>query len=541
MMNVHAPEASLAAGIAALLRLPALPVRAIFAGGLALGIAGDVLLRGRGGPGLNVFLLFAGLGVAVWALSLRAGLALSREALLTLGMGTAFAATLVLRASETLQFFAFLAAAVAFALPALRAGAAWLQRSSVSDQIEAVVGAGANGMAGAFRLVGAALAGRSDPGAPAASPDGPRAAGRRPAWAVLRGLLLALPFLFVFGALFMSADRIFADLVTDFVDLDYEEIAGHVFLTAVLTWLACGYLTGFLTGTRPVRLPDAFDARPAVGIVEIGTALALVDVLFVLFVSVQFRYLFGGSGLVEVTPGLTYAEYAREGFEQLALACALVLPSLLAADWLLHPRRRRDAVFFRALGGLLLLLLVVLIASALQRVRAYQAAYGLTDSRFYGAAFLGWLTLLTVWFAATVLRGRRQRFAFPALVSGFAFVALLLAVNPDVRIARTNLERAGAVPIGTDRSGEGVDARYLASLSADAVPALMDALPSLPPQPRCVLARGLLERWGPDVIREPDWRSWSWPVARARDRVGAEAEALRAMVAGVDACPEGDR
>lgn len=529
-----APESSV--------RSAALPVPAIFAAGLMLGVAGDVLLRGHGGPGLNFFLLFVGLGLAVGALSRRAGLALSREALVTLGVGIAFGATLVLRASPPLRMLAFLAGAVAFMLPAFRAGAAWLRRSGVSEQIEAVVGAGANGMLGAFRLVGEALGGGSDDDVPAVASGEPDEADRHPAWAVLRGLLLALPFLFVFGALFMSADRIFSELVTDFVRFDLEEIASHILVTAVLTWLACGYLTGFLTGTRPIDVPDAFRTRPRVGIVEIGIALALVDLLFVLFVSVQFRYLFGGSGLVEVTPGLTYAEYAREGFGQLALACALVLPSLLAAEWILHPRRRRDALVFRALGGLLLLLLVVIIASALQRVRAYQAAYGLTEARFYGAVFLGWLTLLTAWFAATVLRGRRERFAFPTFVSGFAFVALLLAVNPDVRIARTNLERAGAATTATDRSGEGVDARYLASLSADAVPTLMDALPALPPQPRCVLARGLLERWGPDGTREPDWRSWNWPESRAREQVGREAEALRATVvgAGEDACPPGD-
>jgi ABC-type glycerol-3-phosphate transport system permease component len=457
-------------------------------------------------------------------------------------VGVAFAATVVLRGSDTLRVLAFLAAASAFALPAFQAGAAWLRRSGVSDQVLAMALAGANGAVGAFRLAGAALAGRSDHGTPWSGAGEPGEADRHPGWAVLRGLLLALPFLFVFGALFMSADRIFADLVTDVVDLDYEQIASHLFLTAVLTWLACGYLTGFLTGTRPVGLFDAFGTRPAVGIVEIGTALALVDLLFVLFVSVQFRYLFGGSGLVEVTPGLTYAEYVRDGFEQLALACALVLPSLLAADWLLQPRRLRDPLVFRALGGLLLLLLVVIVASALQRVRAYQAAYGLTESRFYGAAFLGWLTLLTVWFAATVLRGRRERFAFPALVSAFVFVALLLAVNPEVRIARTNLERAGDVPTATDRSGEGVDAGYLASLGADAVPTLMAALPDLPSQPRCVLARGLLERWGPEEVAEADWRSWNWSVARARGMVGTETEALRAMVGGAeaDACPRGD-
>lgn len=524
----------------------ALPVRAVVVAGLVLGAAGDILLRSDGRQGLNIFLLFAGLGAAVWALSRRTRLALSREALMTLGVGVAFAATLVLRASEALQFLAFLAAAVAFALPALRAGGAWLRRSSVSHQMEAVLGAAANGFAGAFRLIGAPLAGRSGHGAPAPGSGEPVAADRHPAWAVLRGLLLALPFLFLFGALFMSADRMFSDLVTDIFRLDFEAIASHLIVTTALTWLACGYLTGFLTGTRPVEVPDAFRMRPRVGIVEIGIALALVDILFAAFVAVQFRYLFGGSGLVEVTPGLTYAEYAREGFGQLALACALVLPSLLAADWLLEARRRRDDLVFRLLGGLLLLLLLVIVASALQRVRAYQAAYGLTESRFYGALFLGWLTLLTAWLAATVLRGRRERFAFPALVSGFAFVALLVAVNPDARIARTNLERAGDVPTETDGSAPTVDARYLASLSADAVPTLMEALPALAPPSRCVAARGLLQRWGPAGTHEPEWRSWNWSEARAREVVSSEAEALRALVAdpgvtGAGACPPGGR
>jgi hypothetical protein len=511
----------------------ALPVRAVVVAGLVLGVAGDMLLRGPGGPGLNFFLLFVGLGAAVWALSRRTRLVLSREAVVTLGVGIAFAATLVFRGSEALRFFAFLAAAAAFALPAFRAGAAWLRRSGVSHQIEAVVGAAANGFAGAFRLIGATLAGRSGHGAPGSGE--PVAADRHPAWAVLRGLLLAIPFLFLFGALFMSADRMFADLVTDIVRLDFQEIASHLIVTVVLTWLACGYLTGFLTGTRPVDVPDVFGTRPRVGIVEIGIALALVDLLFAAFVAVQFRYLFGGSGLVEVTPGLTYAEYVREGFGQLALACALVLPSLLAADWLLEARRRRDALVFRLLGGLLLLLLLVIVASALQRVRAYQAAYGLTESRFYGALFLGWLTLLTAWLAATVLRGRRERFAFPALVSGFAFVALLVAVNPDVRIARANLARAGEEATAMDSTEEAVDTGYLTSLSADAVPTLMSALADLPPQSRCVLASGLLERWGPDGTRERDWRNWNLAEARARKRVGRDAEALRSMVGGPQA------
>lgn len=148
---------------------------------------------------------------------------------------------------------------------------------------------------------------------------------------------------------------------------------------------------------------------------------------------------------------------------------------------------------------------------------------------------------MTVWFAVTVLRGRRERFTFPALVAGFAFVALLLAVNSDVRIARTNLARGGNVPNVTDRSNEAVDPDYLASLSADAVPTLVAALPDLPPEPRCVLGRGLLKRWGPENVAEADWRSWNWSVARARALVGAKAEPLREMVAGASPSPAGAR
>lgn len=505
-----------------------LPVGAVVAAGLVLGIAGDILLRARGGPGLNFFLLLAGLGVAVWMLGRRTGLTLSGESRALIGLGVAFGATLMFRASGPLRAMAFLAAAIAFALPALRAGTAWLRRSGVSEQVMAMVLAGANGLAGAFRLIGAVLAAK-----PAGSAS-PNESNHRPVGAVLRGLLLGVPFLFLFGALFMSADRIFSDLVTNFVRFDLEEIASHLLVTAVLTWLGCGYLAGFLSGTRPAFIPERLPSRPRVGIIEIGIALGLVNILFVLFVTVQFRYLFGGSGLVEVTPGLTYAEYVREGFEQLAMACALVLPSLLAADWVLHVRGRRDGLIFRVMAGILLLLLLVIIASAFQRVRAYQAAYGLTDSRFYGAAFLGWLTLLTVWYAGTVLRGRRERFAFPALVSGFGFVALLLAVNPDVRIARTNLARADRMVTVTGVAGKGVDAYYLASLSADAVPTLLDALPALLPEPRCVLAWSLLSKWAPDGSRRPDWRSWNWSEARAREKIGRESEALRAMVAAVD-------
>lgn len=508
------------------------PHRAVLATALLLGVMSDIVIRGPQGPGLNILLFFIGLALAVLVACRAAGRPPSREARWWMIAGVLFASGFVLRASEALQALAFLLAAAAFAFPALRAGAAWMRDGGVSEQIEAVVGAMAYSGLGAFRLAADGLSRRSAP---------EEAGGADPGRfsAVLRGLLMATPLLLVFGALFMSADRVFARLVTDLLGVAVDEWASHIVLTGIFTWLAAGYLTGFLTGTGVRGLVGNRVPRPSIGIVEAGIALALVDLLFAAFVLVQLRYLFGGSGLVEVTPGLTYAEYAREGFAQLALASALVLPSLLAADWLLFRPSRRDRMIFIVLGGLQILLLLVVILSAFQRVDAYQAAYGLTESRLYGAAFLGWLVLLSGWFGVTVLRGRRERFALPALLSVLALVVLLFVANPDAWIARTNLQRAGLAEGASPTppsTASGVDVSYLGSLSADAVPALMRALPRLDPDARCHLADRLLRRWGPE--RDLDWRSWNRSVARARGAVRTEAAELRSMIGPESGCPE---
>lgn len=529
---------------------PPLPQRVVLVTALLFGFGANLLLRAPGEPGLGILLFFVGLAVAVEVVTRRAGATPGGEARALLAGGVLLGSLFVLRASQPLLFFVFLAAAAAFALAALDAGRSWLRRSGVGDLVEGVVGAMGYAGLGAFRL----LSGSPSPTADAS--EGER--GRSGRWPALgRGFLLAAPLLLVFGALFMSADPVFEGIITRLAGTALEEWASHALLTAVLAWLAAGYLTGFLTGTRVRHLAGDALPRPSVGMTEVGVALGLVNLLFALFVTVQFRYLFGGARLVEVTPGLTYAEYARAGFEQLALASALVLPLLLAADWLVRTRTPRQRALFQGLGSLLLLLLGVVLASAFQRVRVYQEAYGLTEQRFYGVVLLGWLAVLSLGFAATVLRGRREHFAFPALVSGFLVVAAMAVANPDAWIARTNLQRvhgadpsmaAAALPAtpstGEDRATSGpsgtppaVDALYLASLSADAVPVLVAALPDLPPGSRCAVARRLLERWVD--ADEPDWRNWNLAVARARTVVGRETSELRAMARGSGPCEGG--
>ncbi len=220
-----------------------------------------------------------------------------------------------------------------------------------------------------------------------------------------------------------------------------------------------------------------------------------------------------------ITPGLTYAEYARRGFIELVMVAALVLPLLLALHWLLRKENPRHARIFSMLAGTQILLLFVIMASAVQRMRLYTEQFGLTEQRLYACAFMAWLAVVFVWFAATVLRGRRERFAFGAMLAGFLLIAALHAANPDSLIARTNLARGA--------EGKRFDVRYVSGLSADAVPDLVAYLPKLNQENGRILAATILKRWPPNGSR--DWRTWNWSLRRAQKSVQSHAAMLQQM------------
>ena len=152
----------------------------------------------------------------------RAALALDRERVAWLVIGVVFAAGLAWRDAPPLKLLALGCATLTFALAAHRLAAAWVRRAGVLRYAGALaLGALHAWTAAALALVEAT---RSAPRA-----ETGRAAGWRRAAAVARGLVIATPLVVVFGALFMSADAVFADLVLNVVRIDFELIASHLF------------------------------------------------------------------------------------------------------------------------------------------------------------------------------------------------------------------------------------------------------------------------------------------------------------------------
>ncbi len=322
--------------------------------------------------------------------------------------------------------------------------------------------------------------------------------------AVGRGMLLALPILALFTFLLASADARFEKILTNTVRIDAGSLMTHLVVILASSWLAAGYL-------RDMAQRDSVSVTTwrypfALGIVEIGIVLGLLDLLFAAFVTLQIPYLFGGAGHVIGRAGVTYAEYARRGFFELLWVAALVLPLLLHGHAMLRAAGRGGEKLFRMLAGLMILLLFVIMASAMQRMQLYQREYGLTELRFYSTAFMGWLVLVFVWFVPTVLGGLRDRFTFGAVIAGMALIVALHVINPDAYIVRTNVARAAEL--------KSFDPRYSSSLSLDSVPALVDALPDLSPSDRKALMNGI---WRHYLRLSQDWRGWSLSRARAME------------------------
>jgi hypothetical protein len=476
---------------------------------LILGIAGDLLVR-EVHPGLGLFLWISGLVLAFVLLQHIAKANLVKEWKWMGGAAVAMGGAFLWRASGGLLFFAFIGTGAACVLMSLRGAKSSLAECGLLEYCHGALVNGAHAAAGLPMLIFSDLRPEE-----ATSKTGSHRTAE-----VVRGLAIALPVLFVIGSLFVGADAVFQNMVYSVFDLDLAWLVGHLLFTAFVGWVVAGVLRGTFVA-KPTLFPYAQTKPLSLGITEVTIILGSSILLFVLFLAVQFRYLFGGAGLVLVTPSLTYAEYARRGFFELTAVVALVLPMLLALEWMHRKESASHLRLFKVLAVSQVFLLFAVIASALQRMLLYQREYGLTEMRLYTTAFMGWMGFLLLWYVVTVLSGRRSRFAIGAVAAAYLTVLVLLVMNPDDFIARTNIERS--------MEGKEMDAKYLASLSNDAVPALVNGFQRLDEKSRIVVAGNLLKR--KERIGARDWRSWSWSSFMALQALEAHEEELKSAVA----------
>ena len=257
---------------------------------------------------------------------------------------------------------------------------------------------------------------------------------------------------------------------------------------------------------EPVRTPRLGDTERLV-------ILGAVGALFSAFLVLQLSYLFGNAPGVPGS-GVTFAEYARRGFAELTMVASLCTILLAALDyWAARgPREGWTCVAAVAVVGQV----EVLLISALRRLWLYESAYGFTTLRLYAHAYMVAVALFLGMLGWGLARGLTSGW-LARRAAGITAVAIaaLIYWNHEAWIVRQNVERF----LRTHQ----LDTSYLVwGLSPNAVPALVRAIPELPPILADSVRHGLRQRYGTAPHGAPcRWFEWN----RGRERAGA---ALRA-------------
>lgn len=376
----------------------------------------------------------------------------------------------------------------------------------------------------------------------------PRRSIWKPILAVLVGLILAFPILLIFGGLLASADPIFADKIKNIWDIfSFEKIGETIvrtMLVVMFTWFSAGLLAEGVapkTRTRPDPVVPWF--KPFLGSIETGVILGAVDLLFALFVTIQFQYLFGGQANITAA-GYTYSEYARRGFGELVWVALLSLGLVIVLSSVGKQQTSGQRRSFVVLSVALMAQVLVMLASAMQRLMLYENAYGFTQLRTYTHFFIPWLGVLLAAVIALILFNQRGRIGLALFIFCLGYVVTLNAVNVDGWIVHQNIAASSLSTVKPDiqtlqNSIHEFDANYVRGLSLDAVPAMVSEYqrPGQTAEVREALRRALACQYAKieqSYTEKIPWMSWGFSRIRARNLLNQNPS----IISGLKLIPE---
>lgn len=279
---------------------------------------------------------------------------------------------------------------------------------------------------------------------------------------VVRGLVLAVPVVFVFWVLLAWADQVFAQVV----DPSFIPFGRSFLFVFALPFTMLG-LRFAVVGRPSASKVESFRTATLEASIVLGAVSALFSVFIVLRVATVGRSL----------EDLAFRSEVRSGFFQLLWVAALTVALVLLVRQVLGPD---------AMSGRLRLLAIVTIALAavidvlaMVRIYEYVEQSFWSPLRFWSFGFGLWLLVVLGMTVVRMGRFRHDRTWFTAaLVSSWlVFVFAMAVVNPDNRIATHNFENP---PTGED---EWIAVNPLIWLSEDATPTIVDNIEVLRPLP----------------------------------------------------------
>jgi hypothetical protein len=356
----------------------------------------------------------------------------------------------------------------------------------------------------------------------------------------LRGLLLALPILGILTFFLAQADPIFNDRIQNSLAwFRIENLGEMVFRLAYILVIAYVLLSSYYFAVVESKKYQPDDnEKPAIspflGSIESSVVLGAVNLLFLMFVILQFNYLFSGGKNISLE-GYTYAEYARRGFFELIAVAVISLVLFYILSMITKREQKNQGRLFSALGLILVGLVAIILTSAYIRLNLYEAAYGFTRLRTLAHVFMIWIALLLGGVAILEITRNMKRLAFILILFIIGFGLTINLLNTDQFIVNQNISRA--INNHNDKAESDLDSGYLYSLSADAIPNLVEFYidENTPDDIRDELGGVLACKLAQiDVPQDESWVSYHYSRSQANTLLAQQSENLEVYPVSYD-------
>jgi hypothetical protein len=306
----------------------------------------------------------------------------------------------------------------------------------------------------------------------------------------------------VFGKLMERVAKLFEVI-------SLPDVIGKILAALMIFFLTFSYLWSIRHGERMQEstikglMPETATQKGLWDPIMIITVTAAVNILYIVFVIIQFAYLFGGAGLPD---GFTYAEYARSGFFELVFVTLLNIGFLVCTLTFTKKGGSLEALLLRILNTLMIGCTFVMLYSAHFRMSLYEEAYGYTFLRVMTHAFMVFLLAL---FLVTLARVWKDGLPLlkPYMIIAITAFVIVNYINVDMIIARKNIEQYSTTGA--------IDIAYFDVLSSSAVAELKSLTQDKNPDTAKAAAK-LLEQRKEELNRNTPWQSFNLADYRAR-------------------------
>lgn len=247
---------------------------------------------------------------------------------------------------------------------------------------------------------------------------------RRKTSGVFLGIAIAVPFLVIIIPLLILSDAAFENLLSGITISTVIEIVISVFFGILVFTLLFGRaLCAPRTERRMVKQQSGNGMDPVI----VVTFLSMISAIYVVYLVSQLAYFFNAfAGLLP--KGYSVAEYARRGFFEMTVICAINLLIVFLANLLCRKNNEKTPGAMKILSLFLCVFSLILAATVLSKIGLYIHSFGMTQLRILTSLFT---ILLIVIFITVAIRLFRKNVPYMKITLVTASLLLLFATYAD--------------------------------------------------------------------------------------------------------------